>query len=165
VGFLADFIPFYPKKSAHRTLPRPRFDMERALGVMVRPHPSLEEHRAANGELIVSVERELHPTERFLDRFVSIRRRRRRIVLDQYGEFLLHEAARPGVTLGDAADRMAEEFGLDRETARLGAVHLVRDLLLRGVVFLIRPADGASERNPHDDEPDSGRWLRDIPEQ
>ena len=136
MGFLADFIPFYPKKRGAEP-PRPKFDIERALQVEVHAHPTLEMHRAANGELIVVVQREFYPGEKFIARFVTTNRYRR-VVLDRYGEFMLNECLKPGTTLAEVAVRMAQEFGLESEKAKLGVIHLVKDLMLRGVVFLVR---------------------------
>jgi len=131
----------------------PPFDVDRALRVMVRPHPSLEKHRAANGELILIVQRELHPAEKFLARFFPLRRERR-IVLDKYGEFMLEAASRPDATLAGVAEAMAREFDVDIEKTRLGVIHLVRALLVRGFVFLIQTPEGSPGSD--DDRSDSG---------
>lgn len=133
---LSEFIPFYPKRDRDR-LPPPKFNVERALQIEVHAHPTLERQRAANGELILTVERELLPPERFLARFLPVNRRRR-IVLDRYGEFMLAECLKPGARLAAVAERLAREFQIEPEKARRGAVLLVKDLLLRGFVFLVR---------------------------
>jgi hypothetical protein len=130
MGFLTNFIPFYPRKT-------PKYDLERALRVELHAHPNLERHRAQNGELILVTDRELYGIERLLARWFPINRKRR-IVLDRYGEFMLDQCLAPGATLADAAAKLAQEFDLEPEKAKLGVVQLVRDLMLRGFVFLVR---------------------------
>jgi hypothetical protein len=142
MGLLADLIPFYPKPERPSAgLPR-GVDVERALDVEMHTHPSLETHRAANGELVLRVRRQLHPAERFLARFMKVAPCRH-VVLDKYGEFLLTEGTRPGVRLAQVADAMAQRFGIPPEEARLGVLRLVRELMLREFVFLVRA--GGSE--------------------
>jgi hypothetical protein len=137
MGLLADLIPFYPKpQRLSAELPR-GVDVDRALDVELHLHPSLDRRRAANGELILRVRRQLHPAERFLGRFVKLEPCRH-VVLDQYGEFLLIEGTRPGVRLTQVAEAMARRFDLTPEAARLGVLRLVRDLMVREFVFLVR---------------------------
>ena len=135
MGFLSDFIPFYPKpKGASR---RTKIDVDKALLVELHGHPALEMHRAANGELVLRVERQLLPIEHFFSRYFNINRHRR-VVLDQYGEFMLREALKPDVALADVAVSVAAEFDLDLEQAKQGIIQLVKDLMLREFVFLVR---------------------------
>ncbi len=137
MGFLADFMPFYPKPERPRpALPRD-VDIGRALNVELHRHPTLETRRADTGELVLRVRRHLHPAERFLGRFVHVNPFRQ-IVLDQYGEFLLTEGTKPGVRLAQVAEAMAQRFELKLEDARLGILHLVRELMVREFVFLVR---------------------------
>jgi hypothetical protein len=137
MGFLADFMPFYPKPDPRRgELPR-HLDIESALDVEMHAHPSLEMRHADTGELVVRVRRQLHPAEQFLGRFVKLSPYRQ-VVLDQQGEFLLTEGTRPGVRLATVADAMARQFELKPEEARLGVIYLVRELMLREVVYLVR---------------------------
>ena len=131
-----DFIPFYPKRDQDRLPPVP-FDVERALQVEVHAHPSLTRQRAANGDLILTVERQMHPAEAFVARFLPVNRRRR-IVLDKCGEFMLEACLTPGTRLAAVAERLATEFQIGRDKARQGVILLVKDLLLRGFVFLVR---------------------------
>jgi hypothetical protein len=137
MGFLADFMPFYPKPDRGRgELPRD-LDIESALDVEMHTHPSIEMRRADSGELVVRVRRQVHPAEKFLGRFFKLNPYRQ-VVLDRHGEFLLTEGTRPGVRLAAAADAMARQFELKPEEARLGVIHLVRELMLREVVYLVR---------------------------
>ena len=136
MGFLADFIPFYPKpKDAKR--PRTKFDVEKALQVELHAHPTLEMHQAENGELILRVKRELVPIERFFSRYVKINPYRR-VVLDQHGEFMLRQALESEVTLAEVATRVAEKFDIELDQAKQGVIQLVKDLMLREFVFLVR---------------------------
>jgi len=137
MGFLADFMPFYPKPERERSAVPRDVDIARALDVELHRHPSLETRRADSGELVLRVRRQLHPAERFLARFVHVNPFRQ-IVLDQYGEFLLTEGTRPGVRLTQVAETMAERFGMKSEDAQRGILHLVRELMLREFVFLVR---------------------------
>ncbi len=144
MGSWTDLIPFYPKGGPRpEGLPR-GVDVERALDVELHAHPSLETRRAENGELILRVRRQLHPAERWLARFVTVRPFRH-VVLDRYGEFLLTEGTRPGVRLGQVAEAMAERFGIAPEQARLGVLRLVRELMVREFVFLVRREGSAGE--------------------
>jgi hypothetical protein len=137
MGFLADFMPFYPKPDRGRgELPR-NLDIESALDVELHASPSIEMRRADTGELVVRVRRHLHPAEQFLGRFVKVNPYRQ-VVLDRHGEFLLTEGTRPGVRLAAVAAAMASQFELKPEEARLGIIHLVRELMLREVVYLVR---------------------------
>jgi hypothetical protein len=146
---LADFIPFYPRpERLPPELPR-TLDVDRALDVEMHAHPSLEQRRAANGELVLRVRRQRHLAERFLARFVTVEPYRH-AALDQYGEFLLTEGTRPGVLLAQVAEGMAQRFGLAPEDARLGTLRLVRELMLREFVFLVRQSatDGNHAHEP-----------------
>ena len=137
MGFLADFMPFYPKPDRRRgDLPR-GLDIESALDVEMHLHPSVETRRADTGELVVRVRRHLHPAEQFLGRFVKLNPYRQ-VDLDRHGEFLLTEGTRPGVRLAEVAAAMARQFELTSEAARLGVIRLVRELMLREVVYLVR---------------------------
>lgn len=137
MGFLADFMPFYPRPERGRgDLPQD-LDIASALDVEMHTHPSIETRRADTGELVVRVRRQLHPAEQFLGRFVKLKPYRQ-VVLDRQGEFLLTEGARPGVRLAEVAAAMARQFELKPEEARLGVIHLVRELMLREVVYLVR---------------------------
>jgi hypothetical protein len=137
MGFFADFMPFYPKPDRGKPPLPAQVDIDRALDVELHGHPTLETRRADTGELVLRVRRQLHPAERFLARFVTINPYRQ-VVLDQYGEFLLREGQRPGVRLTEVAEAMAREFKVPLAEARLGIIHLVRDLMLREFVFLVR---------------------------
>ncbi|MCK5804395.1 MAG: hypothetical protein KAI66_16270 [Lentisphaeria bacterium] len=139
MGFLADFMPFYPRGDG-RKRKRPKYDIERALDVELREHPSVEHHRAQNGELVLMVERPLHSAEQFLSRFFRIDRRRR-IVLDEHGEFMLVTAAKPGHKLSHVAALMVKEFDVELEDAKAGIIQLVKELMVRGFVFLVRQED------------------------
>ena len=137
MGFLADFMPFYPKPDRGRGELPCNLDIESALDVEMHAHPSIETRRADTGELVVRVRRHLHPAEQFLGRFVKLNPYRQ-VVLDQQGEFLLTEGTRPAVRLTAVAAAMAQHFELKPEEARLGVIHLVRELMLREVVYLVR---------------------------
>ncbi|NLF18693.1 MAG: hypothetical protein GX595_15785 [Lentisphaerae bacterium] len=143
MGFLANFMPFYPKPSKPRSGFRRQIDIDRALDVELHRHPTLETRRADSGELVLRVRRELHPMERFLSRFVKVDPFRQ-IVLDAHGEFLLTAATQPGVRLTQVAEAMAQEFKIDLPDARLGVIHLVRELMVRGFVFLVRHGERGS---------------------
>ncbi len=147
MGFPANLNPFRPKRAAEPPpLKQPKFNVDRALEVELREHPTLKRQRAANGELILVVQRELHAAEKLLTRFVRVNRARR-IVLDKYGEFMLDAALKPGARLTDAAEAMAREFDIDIERARLGVIQLVKNLMLRGFVFLVRSPQSAGGRS------------------
>ncbi|MBN2452571.1 MAG: hypothetical protein JXR77_19460, partial [Lentisphaeria bacterium] len=62
----------------------------------------------------------------------------RQLVLDRVGEFVLDAAFEEGVRLVEVASRLAAEFDLPLEDAKLGVVELVRELMLRDFVFLVR---------------------------
>ena len=145
MSLFPSFNPFSRKK-ADPKLPKPKFDVQRALEVEVHAHPSLEQHRAANGELVVMIKRQVFPVERWLGRWFKLNQRRR-ILLDQHGEFVLTHSVQPGVTLRQVADGMAEEFGWDIERAELGVIHLIKNLMLREFVFLVRRREGEAERS------------------
>ncbi|OGV66816.1 MAG: hypothetical protein A3K18_30200 [Lentisphaerae bacterium RIFOXYA12_64_32] len=134
MNFLDAFMPFRPKRGAPK---RTSFDVDRALLVELHAHPSIEKHRAANGELILIVKRNLYPAEKFIARFFTVNPQRR-IVLDKGGEFMLNEALKPNTRLADVAVKMSKEFNLDLEQAKLGVVQLVKELMLREFVFLVR---------------------------
>lgn len=136
--------PFRAKHPAEPApLKPPKFDVDRALEVELRVHPTVKKHRADNGELILMVQRDLHAAEKLLARFVRVNRERR-IVLDKYGEFMLNTAVQPGVCLADVAEAMSGEFDIDLEHARMGVIQLVKELMLRGFVFLVqRPPPSA----------------------
>ena len=137
MGFLADFMPFYPKPDRGRgELPRD-LDIEKALDVELHTHPSIETRRADTGEFVVRVRRQLHPAERFLGRFVKLNPYRQ-VVLDRLGEFLLTEGTRPGVRLTEVATAMSRQFEMKPEETRLGVIRLVRELMLREIVYLVR---------------------------
>ncbi|MBN2450675.1 MAG: hypothetical protein JXR77_09815, partial [Lentisphaeria bacterium] len=68
MGFLADFLPFYPKSASPRRRKAPRYDVDRALDVEMLPHPTLERRRADTGEVVLRITRQLHPAERLLGR-------------------------------------------------------------------------------------------------
>ena len=136
MGFFEDFMPFYPKRLRSQGK-RPKFDVERALQVEMHPHPTMEQHRAENGELILVVQRPMFPGEAFLSRFFTLKRMRR-VVLDRYGEFLLTEGFKPRTTLAQVARQMADEFDLEPENAKQGVIRMVKSLMLRGFVFLVR---------------------------
>ena len=136
MGFLSDFIPFYPKPK-DATPRRPKVDIDRALQVELHAHPTLEMHRAANGELVLRVERQLVPIERLFSRYVKINRQRR-VVLDKCGEFMLREALKPDVTLADVAVSVTKEFDIELDQAKQGTIQVVKDLMLREFVFLVR---------------------------
>ncbi|NOY82835.1 MAG: hypothetical protein GXP31_17700 [Kiritimatiellaeota bacterium] len=147
MGFLSNLNPFRPGRTAEPPpLKQPKFDVDRALEVELREHPTLERRRAANGELILIVQRELHAAEKLLARVARVNRSRR-IVLDKYGEFMLDAALKPGARLTDAAEAMAKEFDIDIERARLGVVQLVKGLMLRGFVFLVRSPQSPQGRS------------------
>jgi hypothetical protein len=139
MGFIEEFLPFYDKNKRRRK--KPKYDVDRALDVELHEHPTLEKHRAANGDLVLVVERELHPVEGFISRFFKVDRRRH-IVLEKHGEFVLTEAAKPGVRLTQVAEAMAKEFDMDPEDAKLGTIHVVKELMLREFVFLVRERKG-----------------------
>ena len=136
MGFIEELIPFYsgPKKKRRK---RPKYDVDRALEVELHENPSCEHHRAANGELVLMIQRQLYPAENFLAKFFKIDRRRH-IVLDRYGEFLVTEGVKPGRKLSEVAVRMAEEFDMDIEDAKLGVIQVVKELMLRDFVFVVR---------------------------
>jgi len=136
MGMLSDFIPFFPK-SSEGGVRRTKYDVDQALDVEVYGHPTLEQHVAENGEHVLVIYRQLMPGEKFLSRFVKLTGRRR-IVLDEYGAYMLSEALKPGTKLAQVAERMAQEFDLDAEKAKQGVIQIVRDLMLRDFVFLIR---------------------------
>jgi hypothetical protein len=140
MGFIEEFLPFYDKGKRRRK--KPKYDVERALDVRLLPHPSLEQHRAANGELVLVIQRQLHPVEGFISRFLKVDRRRH-IVLEKHGEFVFLEGTKPDVRLAQVAEAMAKEFNLDPEDAKLGTIHVVKELMLREFVFLIREKDSA----------------------
>jgi hypothetical protein len=143
MGFLADFMPFYPKPDRGRgELPR-NLDIESALDVEMHAHPSIETRRADTGEFVVRVRRHPHPAERLLGRFLKLNPYRQ-VVLDRQGEFLLTEGTRPGVRLAEVAAALARQFDLKPEQARLGVIHLVRELMLREVVYLVRKGSAHS---------------------
>lgn len=137
MGFIEELIPFYsgPKKKRRRR--RPKYDVERALDVELHENPTCERHRAANGELVLMIQRQLHPAENFLAKFFTIDRRRH-IVLDKYGEFLLTEGVKPGRRLSEVATLMAAEFDMDIEDAKMGVIQVVKELMLRNFVFVVR---------------------------
>jgi len=137
MGFWADFMPFHPRKGLDKHGKRPKFDVERALQVQVHAHPTLEQHRAANGDLVLVIQRKAFPGEEFLGRFFDLKRQRR-IVLDQYGEFMLTECLKPKTTLADVAPKMARKFDIELDKAKLGVIELVKSLMLRDFVFLVR---------------------------
>lgn len=138
MGFFADFMPFYPKE-AHRGSLRKlsKADVERALDVEMHANPDLETRRADTGELVLRVRRQLHPAERFFGRMLGVKHHRQ-MVLDQYGEFLLEEATGAEVRLHQVAEKMATTFDLDIDKARIGIIHMVKELMLRDFVFLVR---------------------------
>ena len=136
MGFIEEFLPFYDKNKPRRRK-KPKYDIDRALEVRLCPHPGLEQHRAESGELILVVERQLYPAERFISRFFKVDRRRH-IVLEKHGEFILAEGTKPNVKLTQVAQALAKEFNLDLEDAKLGVIHVVKELMLREFVFLIR---------------------------
>ncbi len=137
MGFFADFMPFYPKPRPKRKRKSPKYDVERALDVELHAHPSLTQHRAANGDLVLCVERQLHPAEGFIARFVKVNRLRR-IILDKHGEFLIARALEPGRKLSQVAAEMEREFDLEPEEAKMGIIQMVQELMLRGYVFIVR---------------------------
>ena len=135
MGFIEEFLPFYDKNTRRRR--KPKYDVDRALDVRLHKHPTLEEHRAANGDLVLVVQRQLHPVEGFIARFLRVDRRRH-IVLEKHGSFVFTEGTKPGVRLAQVAQTMAKEFGMDPEDAKMGTIHVVRELMLREFVFLVR---------------------------
>lgn len=137
MGILGEMRPLWGKPAGKAKLPKVKYDVEYALNVHLHPHPEMTRHRAANGDLILCVERQLHPVERIFARFLKFRKLRR-IVLDRYGEFMLTEALKPENTLGDVAAAMAAEFGIELEHAKRGVIQMVQELMLREFVFLIR---------------------------
>lgn len=137
MGMLTDFIPFFPRRSEKSRQPRPAYDIDRALQVELHGHPTLEQHRAQNGELVLVTYRQMMSGEKLLSRFLKLNLRRR-IVLDKHGAFMLTEALKPGVVLAQVAEKMAGEFGIDLEEAKRGVIQIVRDLMLRDFVFLVR---------------------------
>ncbi|MBT3375028.1 MAG: hypothetical protein HN742_23875 [Lentisphaerae bacterium] len=145
MSFLTSFNPFRRKKSDPK-LPKPKFDVQRALDVEVHAHPSLEQHRAANGELMVMIRRHVFPAERWLGRWFKLNQRRR-LLLDQHGEFVLTHSLRDGATLRNVADEMATEFEWDKERAELGVIHLVKALMLREFVFLVRRKESGQDES------------------
>ena len=135
MGFIEEFMPFYDKnKRRHK---KTKYDVDRALNVRLCKHPSLEEHTAANGDLVLVVQREMYPAERFLSRFFKVDRRRH-IVLEKHGTFVFNEGTKPGVKLTQVAEALAKEFEMESEDARMGTIHVVKELMLREFVFLIR---------------------------
>jgi hypothetical protein len=136
MGFIEELIPFYSKPGKRRRR-RPKYDVERALEVELHENPTCEHHRAANGDLVLMIQRRLHPAEKFLAKFFTLDRRRH-IVLDRYGEFLITEGLKPGRKLADVAAMMAAEFDLDPEDAKLGVIQVVKELMLRDFVFVVR---------------------------
>jgi len=135
MGFIEEFLPFYDKNKRRRK--KPKYDVDRALDVRLCEHPSLEQHRAQNGELVLVIQRQLFPAERFLSCFFKIDRRRH-IVLEKHGDFIFTLGTQPGVKLTQVAAELAKEFGLDPEDAKLAVIHVVKELMLREFVFLIR---------------------------
>jgi len=137
MGFLADFMPFYPKPRAKKKRKTPKYDVDRALDVELHAHPTMTQHRAANGDLVLCVQRQEHPIDRFMSRFFSVTKQRR-IILDQYGEFLVTRGLKSGQKLSDVAVAMSKEFDIDLEEARAGIIQMVQNLMLREYVFLVR---------------------------
>jgi hypothetical protein len=137
MGFIEELIPFYSKPGRKKPRKKPKYDVEHALDVELHANPTLEKHRAANGDLVLMIERRLHPAERFLARVFKIDRRRH-IVLDKYGEFLLEEGTRPGRRLTQVAQQMAAEFDMDLDDAKMGVIQVVKELMLRDFVFIVR---------------------------
>lgn len=140
MGFLADFMPFYPKPSARSRRQSTPYDIDRALQVELHGHPDLETRRADSGELVLRVPRQLHPAERLLGRLFGSTAFRQ-LVLDKYGEYLITEGCKPGVMLGDVAARMADTFDIGLEEAKMGTIQVVRELMRRDFVFLVRPGN------------------------
>lgn len=135
MGFIEEFLPFYDKNKRRRK--KPKYDIGRALDVRLRPFPGLEQHRTKQGELVLVIERRLYPAERFIARFFKVDRHRH-IILEKHGEFVFVEGTKPGVKLTQVAAALAKEFDLEPEDAKLGVVHVVKELMLREFVFLIR---------------------------
>jgi len=146
MGFLADFMPFYPKpaKGTRRTLAK--CDVDRALAVELHAHPELEMRRADSGEMVLRVTRQLHAAERVLGRVLGSTPYRQ-LVVDAYGEFLITEGCKPGILLSDVADRLADTFDIALDDAKMGIIQVVRELMLRDFVFLVRPGDGKTSRD------------------
>ena len=136
MGFLADFIPFYPKSPPAKSK-RPAFDLERALQVEVHAHPTLEQHRADSGELVLVMRRKMFPGEGLVARFVKVDQRRR-AVLDEYGEFMLTECLKPGTQLSQVAERLAAQYDVELEQAKRGVIEMIKKLMLREFVFLVK---------------------------
>lgn len=145
MGFIEEFMPFYDKGKKRRK--KPKYDVDRALDVQLCEHPELEKHRAANGELVLVVPRQPFPGEKFVSRFLKVDRRRH-IVLEKHGEYILTEAAKPGMRLTQVAQNLAKEFGLELEDAKLGVIHVVKELMLREFVFLIRETGSTPTATP-----------------
>ena len=146
MGFLADFMPFYPKpgKGLRRAISKDA--VERALTVELHANPDLEMRRADNGEMVLRVTRQLHAAERVLGRLLGSTPYRQ-LVVDTYGEFLITEGCKPGVLLSDVAARMADTFDIGLDAAKMGIVQVVRELMLRDFVFLVRPGQGEIDKD------------------
>jgi hypothetical protein len=137
MGFIEELIPFYSKPGGKRRRRRPKYDVERALEVELHENPTCEHHRAANGDLVLMIQRQLHPAENFLSKFFRIDRRRH-IVLDKYGEFLITEGLKSGRKLTEVASLMAVAFDMDPDDAKMGVIQVVKELMLRDFVFVVR---------------------------